>query len=64
MVSIRMGLPSLGAFKDDVFNIGETLAAIAKLAHFVYKAAVSRISLTSIIEYMNNSIFLRLLCRP
>ncbi|KAB2098597.1 hypothetical protein AG0111_0g13155 [Alternaria gaisen] len=29
MVSIGTGVPSLKAFKDDVFNIGQTLAAIA-----------------------------------
>ena len=29
VVSIGMGMPSLKAFKDDVFNIGKTLAAIA-----------------------------------
>jgi predicted acylesterase/phospholipase RssA len=29
LVSIGMGVPSLKPFKDDVFNIGETLVAIA-----------------------------------
>jgi hypothetical protein len=29
LVSIGTGVPSLKAFKDDVFNIGQTLAAIA-----------------------------------
>jgi hypothetical protein len=29
VVSIGTGVPSLKAFKDDVFNISQTLAAIA-----------------------------------
>ena len=29
MISIGTGVPSLEAFKDDVFHVGETLAAIA-----------------------------------